>query len=824
MNEDVDDNDKVNKGRNQSKIKAYLSTIAKEQGIKPTLATMSVKLGLNTALSHHPKKLCRKLNHYFDDRSRSLGCWRWYISLYAGYRYASACCLHKNDDNLNAIPRLTKTFFDKCWSAADHIRMGWKVRATDEIEPMKQFIRETNFPINDLPDRMPGEYELRSPISRDMYDVSKTYIHKMFPKWVYAACRFELLCLFPSLQKEELTQISRCLFICVLCCASNLDDSISRLRVASRKIAAIVDKIDAIVAVQEKHRVLLKLLLKYKYKNMQGWAVALKVEPQLAFPYLACMSRTYEQYWGGLDDNGRYWAKCNRIPQSFSLIPIWKCEPVYVDFASTQMQLLYNKFGGKGRPQLDPLNLDKGDLNLFDLSTIPQLRCNYKKKINWHVTGLSTNGVELVVKLSAFKDHILRRPMHTVNREHLFKAGYNIPKPSSKVTVKTQRGVYKVSETRYDICPLSKKEYDVGLDKDVEIVCIDPGCSDVISVRQSVLACGSNPGNIVDHSATWSISNKTYQTMVGSGQHVSLECGRRNLNSNYGKAIRGLAKTCRRSVVLETLQHYIEQMRPYLKKYMKEVTSRYRRYVKWQIERRRTGVVDCLASMIFGKITDHTERRLMCHVDRYQPRKSWKPTLQMSESVAKRKRYESQRLIECRKCLRNAISRARENSKKHRVCFFGDGSFGSRRGNAPVPRKDLVRALARNGLTIMLDEFRTSARCPGCGSEMKDDDKGHRIRQCSSIDDKSNERNIGGCCLHSGHGTCTLGKKVTGGVYKADRDEVATINMMMCAISALEYGRPKNERRPAHLCRNATLIDESVSIDRLIYDTGNVSY
>ena len=39
--------------------------------------------------------------------------------------------------------------------------------------------------------------------------------------------------------------------------------------------------------------------------------------------------------------------------------------------------------------------------------------------------------------------------------------------------------------------------------------------------------------------------------------------------------------------------------------------------------------------------------------------------------------------------------------------------------------------------------------------------------------------------------------------------------MMMGAISALEYGRPKNALL---IYRNVTLIDESVSIDRLIYD------
>ena len=94
---------------------------------------------------------------------------------------------------------------------------------------------------------------------------------------------------------------------------------------------------------------------------------------------------------------------------------------------------------------------------------------------------------------------------------------------------------------------------------------------------------------------------------------------------------------------------------------------------------------------------------------------------------------------------------------------------------------------------------------------MKDDDKGHRIRQCTSNDDKCNEQNTDACLLHSKEG----------GVYRADRDEVATVNMMMCAVAALEYGRSKCERRPTHLCRNATLANDD--LNHLIHNDGNAS-
>ena len=181
---------------------------------------------------------------------------------------------------------------------------------------------------------------------------------------------------------------------------------------------------------------------------------------------------------------------------------------------------------------------------------------------------------------------------------------------------------------------------------------------------------------------------------------------------------------------------------------MTEVTSRYRRYIKWQVERHRTGVIDGLASMIFGQVNAKTEDRLLRHANKYTRNKSWKPMQDMSDGAILRKKRESQRFVESRDRLRSVIKKTREKERPTRVCF-GDGSFKSMRGNAPVPRKALVRALAKQGLTFVLDEYRTSARCPGCGSEMKDDNKGHRIRQCTSNDYSSNVQNNGTCSLHS---------------------------------------------------------------------------
>ena len=143
--------------------------------------------------------------------------------------------------------------------------------------------------------------------------------------------------------------------------------------------------------------------------------------------------------------------------------------------------------------------------------------------------------------------------------------------------------------------------------------------------------------------------------MIGSGQQVLLECGRRNLNKRYGNAMHELENTRRRTTVPGSIQTYIEKMTPFLKTYMNEVTSRNRRYIKWHIERLRTGVIDCLANMIFGKVSSNTEDRLLRHVDKYQLNESWTPHDKMGEKVAKRKRHDSHRLVKCRERLHEII-------------------------------------------------------------------------------------------------------------------------------------------------------------------------
>jgi len=54
-----------------------------------------------------------------------------------------------------------------------------------------------------------------------------------------------------------------------------------------------------------------------------------------------------------------------------------------------------------------------------------------------------------------------------------------------------------------------------------------------------------------------------------------------------------------------------------------------------------------------------------------------------------------------------------DKDQRKNVILFGNGSFKAKKGHASCPRKVLVRSLASRVLVGILDEYRTSKRCPG---------------------------------------------------------------------------------------------------------------
>ena len=113
-------------------------------------------------------------------------------------------------------------------------------------------------------------------------------------------------------------------------------------------------------------------------------------------------------------------------PQQFTLLPIWKLQPAFIELAYTQ---LVEIFGTK--------TVDKNNLcnNLFKLDFIPQLR---RKDSMWQVLQFQTDGVQLSVKLQTLKD--LNKP--PFNTDNLLKKGYDILPPKKKISLEEEKGLY----------------------------------------------------------------------------------------------------------------------------------------------------------------------------------------------------------------------------------------------------------------------------------------------------------------------------------------------------------------------------------------------
>ena len=120
--------------------------------------------------------------------------------------------------------------------------------------------------------------------------------------------------------------------------------------------------------------------------------------------------------------------------------------------------------------------------------------------------------------------------------------------------------------------------------------------------------------------------------------------------------------------------------------------------------------------------------------------------------------------------------RGRCRAKKKHVVFFGDGDFNSSiKKHNSLPKKRLLKVMATKGLVFLLDEYRTSKMCP-CGHDeliTRDDTSSTRLRRHKT-----------------GDTACPLMHQID------DRDELACVNMLHCALKAIHGGQ-----RPSFLCR-----------------------
>ncbi|CAM9207965.1 unnamed protein product [Pylaiella littoralis] len=112
----------------------------------------------------------------------------------------------------------------------------------------------------------------------------------------------------------------------------------------------------------------------------------------------------------------------------------------------------------------------------------------------------------------------------------------------------------------------------------------------------------------------------------------------------------------------------------------------------------------------------------------------------------------------------------RTSAEKPRVMLFGKASFQAQKGRASAPRKAMIRAMAARGIVLMVNEYNTSKKCPGCFEDTYED-RERRIRSCKNFKIGSPEES---CRLHP-----------LTAEYEMDRDDVGSINIGMRGVGLL---------------------------------------
>ena len=432
----------------------------------------------------------------------------------------------------------------------------------------------------------------------------------------------------------------------------------------------------------------------------------------------------------------RRWRRC-RLAKPFSILPVAQLQPGMVMYTFTEVDTLLRSIGKKrkreGETPFAPA--DKVDFasSIFNLDSFKgrkakQILSNGREVPTWRIASFRTDGVRLTVTF------VSGHAAEPFNAKMLAEKGYCLKAPDSQIDpLNTKRGLYYVGERRCDVAPSSRE---------LKATVVDPGFCKPIHVA-SVSTASPSPHEDCQH---WFITEDEW--MEGSGRRRAQDAEeRRRKNTEYGAALESLSSKGRKKSVTSKFTDYFVAMMETLSVRASELVTTARSTMKWSQRRSLSRFIGRLCD----KLLDRTSTRMVKNDPPIDPAK--------------------------RDELRIKLRKLREDRRNMpTVVFFGDGTFGpTMRGHNAIPKKGILRELCHRGVTILLDEFYTSAMCP-CGQD-KLKTTGGRLR------------------AHKSDGsTCSLLSRLA--QQQCDRDALASLNMLSCALCALE-GR----ERPIHLCR-----------------------
>lgn len=588
---------------------------------------------------------------------------------------ASNYVLAKQVQNYQIQP-VDKNFIDRVWSAIEvwkgNPELAKKRGFSDSVYyEVGCFLEETGIDTSVLVEKCP--FDLRQRTSDDIRVAYVSHIANNFEARVRAHARHivsnvnELVRQFPNI-KDRVPIVNQIVNIILI-----HNDIIS--------IPVEIEHNNEVIKFIEKGKeCVLTLINAASEKGPKPLSYALKSHTHLAIPFLAwmseyaseknnqiceilegakCMPRLVRKAYIPAQLKKE---KCSVPPKAFALLPYFNLQRCFVDYCTTEVKTLFGK----------SVTMEQIQEELFNLDCVPQVKNNSVKLL-----GFRTDGYTLGAKFIALA---VTRP-YSPNTDHLAESGYDLPNPKNGGVdvLNTFRGIYRITEKRYDNYIL-----DPAKKSQILAITVDPGVKKPVSVRNVSLDKADSAQDIKDNSTTWELTSDEYRKMSGydivRNRH-QLRCYK---NKKYLTALRDLRQCIKKTSVLTRIVEYGKCIATHFPVLVKEKLHRQRAKAKRVHQKQFQSALAIVGNKITGKTREH--------------------------------KYV-----------------AVGTPKQKRVVFYGDGHFKTPRGCVSVPWKKLAHNVACKALTFATSEHRTSCACPNCEcGTMEDIHKGSRMRSCNS--------------------------------------------------------------------------------------------
>ena len=479
------------------------------------------------------------------------------------------------------------------------------------------------------------------------------------------------------------------------------------------------------------------------------------------------------------NDGNRIWTR-ERRPKSFALLPVAKLQRSMAYYGWTELKDLFRSLSTQhkrtereAQPSKRATKRKRGDEDnapdqpndepkAADLYPEPHPVTFGRKLFNfrklkgkssifgdnsksWELSNFRTDGIRAVLTFVSGSAEARCAP----HVDKLLESGYCIPKPKAPVDPSTERGLFRITQTRNDTAPSDAWD-------EVDFVACDPGFCRPVQFASCHGTARRTAEQLAEQATPWHVDAATWMTESGRQSRIRIEEQRRRTNAQYNDTLEALSATRRRCSDLEMFGAYASVAMQTLSSRAEELLHTHRVLCNWKHQRTLQSFLSRIADIALG-------------------RQTCRPNRVPNGFHALGRTLGREELLER---LHKERERRRENPTK-RVVFFGDGTFAcTRRGSPSIPKKKLLKHMAVRGLTFLLDECNTSKCCPCGQGELVDSSSSH-----TEARERVRVHKIGG-------GTCGVLHRCR------DRDALATLNMLQAAVAAVRH-----ESWPLHLLR-----------------------